>query len=153
MLRSNPRPRYPDKWIEWPPIQGQRPVVPTASFREGQVTFFSSILTSRRNCLALVDEIGLCRHGLCPLGRYLNLAFLLYYSWRHSGPGTSLRSLITDLAELAAEDFRGTFVELFPFFFFDLAMDYGLILIRQICKNGRPGGIRTPITRIWSPVL
>jgi nucleoside recognition membrane protein YjiH len=136
-----------------------------ASFLEGQVTFFSSTFTSPRNWTAFVQIAG-------PLLRPVGL-MALGNSFFGIGFGSALPSAASPAtaslcrATACSSCILSAFLR--PFFLgavglFRLRRPIGFLLLsgpgsakprrpRGNRTHGRPGGIRTPITRIWSPVL
>ena len=100
------------------------------SLRVGQVTLANSARTSRRNWLIVLTTPEVLSMTLALGSAFRFLIGLL------SATATALGLSLVAFA--GAADF-------FFFFFFDFAMAAKI--------NGRPGGIRTPNPRIWSPVL
>ena len=179
------------------------------SFLEGQVTFLSSILTSRRNCVVFTKKAGwkVGAEGLIAFGAPLLDKVYRFWTGRCWTAGTVAHSCPRASFRLSG------FVAPFCFFFFvdaDLFRLKRPIVVVYKCLKwakvdppsaekkllnyllhwldwfywfltnrtngvssfnfrhfrftlfhfrhltniiGRPGGIRTPITRIWSPVL
>ena len=142
-----------------------------ASFLEGQVTFFSSTFTSPRNWIAFVHIVGpfLRPVGLMALGSsFFGIGFGSALPGAASPATASLcRARACSSFILSALFILSAFLR--PFFLgavglFRLRRPIGILLLSSPGSakrrrphgnrtHGRPGGIRTPITRIWSPVL
>jgi hypothetical protein len=126
-------------------------VAAIVSFREGQVTFLSSIFTSRKKSFIFPIH--------CTFSPQVERTPAGGFSFKRLFFGTSF-SLVLVVREFVSSpgDFSGALDYPSAILFLFLSLTFFIPTMiplknRKLKKFGRPGGIRTPITRIWSPVL